>query len=108
MPSDKHNLITDRVDFLLCSMLLSPDTCFFANCSSSNACILVILKLTFILLCIQFLSSQVMISGTCIMALVRDLDKYSASRGAAYVIICLECLPNVRRAGSEMKCDDTC
>ena len=36
------------------------------------------------------------------MALVRVLGKCSASRGASCVILCLECKPNVQRAGSVM------
>jgi len=36
-------------------MSLCPKTCLFAHCSSSNACIMVLPKLTFVLLCSPFL-----------------------------------------------------
>ena len=34
--------------FLYCSMLLCPEKCFFTNHSSSNACIMVLPKITFV------------------------------------------------------------
>jgi len=67
-------------------------------------------KLTFVLLCTPFLSPlprNITICGTHTMASVQDLGKCSVSRGASYVILCLECQPNVRRAGSETKRNDT-
>ena len=58
MPSDKHNSITTKAMtwFLHCSMLLRPEMCLFANCCSSNVCIMIIAKFTFALLCSWFLS----------------------------------------------------
>ena len=47
-PSDKHNSTMVIVTGLI-STLLCPEMCLFANCSSSNACIMVLPKLTFVL-----------------------------------------------------------
>ena len=66
---------------LLCSKMY-----FFANHISSNACIMVLPKLTFVLLCAQLLSPLpwVTICGTHIMASVGDLGKSSTDRGTSY------------------------
>jgi len=54
MPSDKRNSITTKATvwtwFLHCSTSLRPEMCLFANCCSSNARIMVLPKLTFVLL----------------------------------------------------------
>ena len=59
MPSDKRNFVTAKAMGLIFALYLTlfhPKTCLLANRSSSNACIMVLLKLTFVLLCAQFLS----------------------------------------------------
>jgi len=50
MPSDKYNSITVIAAALIshCSMSLGPETCLFANQSSSNVCIMVLPKFTFV------------------------------------------------------------
>ena len=42
-----------------------------------------------------------------VMTLVPDLGKCNASRGASYIILCLDCKPNIRQAGNETKHNDT-
>ena len=52
MPSDKRNTImaiATALIFLHWSASLCPETCLFANCSNSNACIMVLPKLSFVL-----------------------------------------------------------
>jgi len=51
MPSDKHNSIMAKATawFLYCPTSLSPKTFFFVNRSYSNACIMVLWKLSFVL-----------------------------------------------------------
>jgi len=59
MPSDKRNSIATKaiwVWFLHCSTTLCPKMCLFANRCSSNACIMVLSKFTFVPLCSPFLS----------------------------------------------------
>ena len=59
LPKSRNEAITHAklwAWFLHCSMSLHPKMCLFANHSSSNACIMVLLKLVFVLLCTQFLS----------------------------------------------------
>ena len=112
MPSDKRNSILAIAKGLissLSSIALSGDVpfcqpqqlqCLHHGSTKAHLCSP--------LYSIPFsLTAQVMICGTHFMALVRDLGKCSASRGASYVILCIECYPNVRRAGSEMKRNDT-
>ena len=45
-----------RLDFFTVQCHFIPKTCLFVNCSNSNACIMVLSKLTFVLLCSPFLS----------------------------------------------------
>ena len=52
MPSEKCNSIMA----IYSSTSLHPQTCLFANRSSSNACIMILSKLTFVLFCTPFLS----------------------------------------------------
>ena len=73
MPPDKHNSIVAKVIGLI-STLLCPKMCLLANRSSSNDCIMVLPKLTFVLLCAPFATALwVTILGAHIMALLQDL-----------------------------------
>ena len=81
------HMIIGLIVHFLASLLL--EMCLFANRSSSNACIMVLLKLTFVSLWSPFLSRIGKIYGTCVMASVQDLGKCRASRHASYTILCL-------------------
>ena len=61
MPSDKGNSIMTihcsyMLDFFTVKCHFIPETCLFANHSCSNAFIVGLLKFTFILFCVQFLT----------------------------------------------------
>ena len=85
---DKHNSIMAIAQFIHCSKSHPPDLCLFTNRSSSNACIMILPKLTFVLLCALFLSSL-----PCRWQfVVRPLWIQYISVGlASHIILCLEC-----------------
>ena len=98
MPSDQYNWTMAIATgwFIYCFTLLHPETCLFDKYSSSNACIMVLPKLAFILLCASFFSLPLLYCVNdilCFASSVR-LDQCSAIRGTSYTILCLECVSN--------------
>ena len=95
MPSDKCNYTMAKAAGLISSLfnVTLSQVVSFTNCSSSNACIMILPKLSFALLCFASFSTtaKLTICGVHIMASVQDLWMCSASRGASYAIRCLEC-----------------
>ena len=77
--------------------------------ATSNTCIMVLLKLTFVLLCVLFLSPLRHICDMHVMASVQDLGKRSTIRGASYIILYLECYPKCPKCSKklETKCSNT-
>ena len=98
MPSDKRNSIMALATGSIFS-LLRPEMCLFANRSSSSAHIMVLLKITFVLLCTPFLSPLARRWRFAVRALwLRCETRVSgepagSSRGASNVILCLERCP---------------
>ena len=71
MPSDKHNLTIAIANGLITTLLCLETCVIFANGSSSNACIMVLPKLTFVLLCTPFFSLLRQFLSMHVMALVQ-------------------------------------
>ena len=93
MPSGKHYLIAVEAIwtwFLHCLTSLHPKMCFFANCSSFNACIMVLPSLPFSSLCHV---------GDDLQYTRYDFHmRLGQVRGASHVILCLECsFKNLKR-----------
>jgi len=78
-------------------MLLHPGTFHFANCSSSNACIMVLPKLAFVLLCSHFfLHYHVHDNLQCTLyGFIVRLGKCRVSKARALLVLslCFECYP---------------
>ena len=90
MPLAKHNSIMSEATGLISKLFnvaLSRDVFFFG---SSNACIMVLLKLALVLLYVHsFLHYH--IGNDLLYGFSATLGKCSANRGASYTIICSEC-----------------
>ena len=85
-------------------MPLCTEMCLFANCSSSNAYIMVLPNL--VLLCASFLSPLLRRSQFVVRALWFWCETLVSSRGASYTILFLDCYPKCLKL-LQMKHSDT-
>jgi len=83
-----------RPDFFTVQCCFIPRRVFLLTAVAPMlACIKVLPKLAFVLLCVPFLSPlpHRWWYGTCIIALAQNLGECRGSGGAFYTILCLEC-----------------
>jgi len=109
MPSDKRNSIMGIATCLISSLFNVPEMCLFANCSSSNAHIMVLPKLTFVLLCTPFsypLSRRLWFSLCALWLQCETWTSAALAGGIPYVILCLDIYPKSLK-WLETKCSDT-
>ena len=90
MPSDKHNSKITKAAGLISSL----QTCRFINCSSSNACIMVLPALAFVLFCSPFIlfstTTQGMVRSSTASYLHRRLTNCSDCRCVSHTILLLK------------------